>query len=71
MQLNPYFGRFCGQFVPEILVPALDELEAAFIEAQADPEFHRELSELLTTYAGRPTPLTRVRRLTAPARRCT
>lgn len=64
MQLNPYFGRFGGQFVPEILVPALDELEAAFIEAQADPEFHRELSELLTTYAGRPTPLTRVRRLT-------
>lgn len=68
MQLNPYFGRFGGQFVPEILVPALDELEAAFIEAQADPEFHRELSELLTTYAGRPTPLTRVRRLTEGTR---
>lgn len=68
MQLNPYFGRFGGQFVPEILVPALDELETAFIEAQADPEFHRELSELLTTYAGRPTPLTRVRRLTEGTR---
>ena len=68
MQLNPYFGRFGGQFDPEILVPALDELEAAFIEAQADPEFHRELSELLTTYAGRPTPLTRVRRLTEGTR---
>ena len=68
MQLNPYFGRFGGQFVPEILVPAFDELEAAFIEAQADPEFHRELSELLTTYAGRPTPLTRVRRLTEGTR---
>lgn len=68
MQLNPYFGRFGGQFVPEILVPALDELEAAFIEAQADPEFRRELTELLTTYAGRPTPLTRVRRLTEGTR---
>ena len=63
-QLNPFFGQFGGQFVPENLLPALDELENAFIEAMADPVFHAELNDLLTTYAGRPTPLTRVRNLT-------
>ena len=65
MKLNPYFGRFGGQFVPEILIPALDQLEAAFIESRNDPAFQSELSELLTTYAGRPTPLTKCRNLTA------
>lgn len=68
MLLNPYFGRFGGQFVPEALIPALTELEAAFVEAQSDPAFQRELTELLTTYAGRPTPLTRVRHLTKGTR---
>ena len=57
------FGRFGGAFVPEILVPALEQLEAAFLEAQVDPEFNAELQNLLTTYAGRPTPLTRCRNL--------
>ena len=65
MKLNPYFGRFGGQFVPEILIPALDQLEAAFIESRNDPAFQSELSGLLTTYAGRPTPLTKCRNLTA------
>lgn len=65
MKLNPYFGRFGGQFVPEILIPALDQLEAAFIESRNDPAFQSELSELLKTYAGRPTPLTKCRNLTA------
>lgn len=57
------FGRFGGCFVPEILVPALEQLEAAFFEAEGDPAFQAELAELLASYAGRPTPLTRCRNL--------
>ena len=68
MLLNPYFGRFGGQYIPEILVPALDQLEAAFVEARNDPAFKAELSNLLTTYAGRPTPLTLCRNLTKGTR---
>ena len=63
-QLNPFFGEFGGMYVPQILVPALLQLEKAFVEAQADPEFHREFRSLLTEYAGRPTPLTLCRNLT-------
>ena len=63
MQLTGYYGRFGGTFVPEILVPALEELEAAFLEAQADPGFRAELATLLATYAGRPTPLYQCRNL--------
>jgi tryptophan synthase beta chain len=63
MRLSGYYGRFGGTFVPEILVPALEELEAAFLEAQADPGFRAELSALLATYAGRPTPLYQCRNL--------
>ena len=63
-KLNPYFGQFGGMFVPQILVPALKQLEAEFLRAQTDPEFLAELSELLTEYAGRPTPLTLCRNLT-------
>ncbi|MFT6986994.1 MAG: tryptophan synthase beta chain [Psychromonas sp.] len=63
-ELNPYFGDFGGMFVPQILVPALKQLEAAFLKAQSDPEFIAEFSELLTEYAGRPTPLTLCRNLT-------
>jgi tryptophan synthase beta chain len=58
-----YYGEFGGRFVPETLVPALDELTAAYQKALADPEFHRELFELQTTYVGRPTPLTHAKRL--------
>ena len=61
MKLEGRFGRFGGIFVPEILVPALEELEAAFLDAQLDHGFQAELGDLLTTYAGRPTPLTRCR----------
>ncbi len=63
-QLNPFFGEFGGMYVPQILVPALLQLEKAFVEAQADPAFHQEFSALLTEYAGRPTPLTLCRNLT-------
>ncbi|HKP34878.1 MAG TPA: tryptophan synthase subunit beta [Sphingomicrobium sp.] len=63
MRLNGRFGRFGGCFVPEILVPALEQLEGAFLDAQDDPEFVAELNDLLANYAGRPTPLTRCRNL--------
>jgi tryptophan synthase beta chain len=59
MRLSGRFGRFGGCYVPEILVPALEQLEGAFLDAQADPAFAAELNGLLTNYAGRPTPLTR------------
>jgi tryptophan synthase beta chain len=63
MRLNGRFGRFGGAYVPEILVPALEQLEAAFLDAQDDPAFAAELNGLLANYAGRPTPLTRCRNL--------
>lgn len=52
-----HFGLFGGQFVPETLMPALEELEEAFREASADPEFERQLDYYLHNYGGRPTPL--------------
>jgi tryptophan synthase beta chain len=61
MLMTGRYGRFGGAYVPEILVPAITELEAAFLAAREDAGFQAELSELLTTYAGRPTPLTRCR----------
>jgi len=51
------FDRYGGQFVPETLMPALKELEAAYIKLKDDPKFKREFEHLLRTYAGRPTPL--------------
>lgn len=62
-QLDSKFGEFGGMYVPELLIPALDQLEAAFIEAQDEPEFQKQFYELLTDYAGRPTPLTKTRNL--------
>ncbi len=59
------FGRFGGQFVPETLMPALSQLEAAYAEAHADATFAAELDDLLVHYAGRPTPLYRAARLEA------
>ncbi len=58
------FGPYGGQFVPETLMPALEELEGAYLEAQQDPVFQAELAHLQTTYVGRPTPLTFAARLT-------
>lgn len=63
-KLNAYFGEYGGQFVPQILVPALDQLEQAFIDAQEDPEFRSEFMALLQEYAGRPTALTLTRNIT-------
>ncbi|MFN8532173.1 MAG: tryptophan synthase subunit beta [Dehalococcoidia bacterium] len=58
------FGQFGGRYVPETLMPALAELEAAFVSAQADPAFTGEFDRLLRDYVGRPTPLTFAERLT-------
>ena len=51
------FGVFGGRYVPETLIPALDELAIAFEDAMADPSFRRDLDEMLSTYVGRPSPL--------------
>ena len=64
MRLDGYFGAFGGTFVPEILVPALEELESAFLDSQNDSTFRAELETLLADYAGRPTPLYPCRNLT-------
>ena len=63
MLMTGRFGAYGGAYVPEILMPALEELEAAFLRAQEDEAFQAELAELLAKYAGRPTPLTRCRNL--------
>jgi tryptophan synthase beta chain len=62
------FGVYGGRYVPETLIPALDELESAWASLRDDDSFRAELHHLLTTYAGRPTPLTRVERF-APDQR--
>ena len=58
------FGTYGGRYVPETLMAALLELDAAYAEAQVDPAFHAELDALLKDYAGRPTPLYFAKRLT-------
>src|ERR1700689_3394768 len=62
--LTGRFGAYGGRYVPETLMAALQELELAYAEAQADPVFHAELNLLLGDYAGRPTPLYLASRLT-------
>jgi len=57
------FGRYGGRYVPETLVPALDELEEAYASIKDDPEFQQELNQLLKDYVGRPTPLYHAKRL--------
>ena len=66
--LPAYFGEFGGQFVPESLIPALDQLEQAFVDAQDDPAFREELAGYLKDYLGRPTPLTEATKLGGKAR---
>ena len=57
------FGAFGGRYVPETLIPALDELEQVYAEASTDPGFRAELDELLHNYVGRPSPLSSAPRL--------
>jgi tryptophan synthase beta chain len=59
-----YFGNYGGRFVPETLIPALEELEAAFRKTLKDSSFRKDLRELQSTYIGRPTPLYYASRLT-------
>ena len=68
-RLQHRFGEYGGQYVPETLMPALAELEAAWLSARADPEFEAELARLLRDYAGRPTPLYHAARLSEVAGR--
>jgi tryptophan synthase beta chain len=63
------FGRYGGQYVPETLMPALAELEQAWLEAREDPGYRAELEGLLRDFGGRPTPLYRARRLSERAGR--
>jgi len=57
LEIKGYFGRFGGRFVPETLIPALEELEKAYLEAKDDPSFVQQYNYLLREYSGRPTPL--------------
>jgi tryptophan synthase beta chain len=63
------FGQYGGQFVPETLMPALEELEQAWVQAREDPAYRKELDGLLRDFGGRPTPLYRARRLSEQAGR--
>ncbi len=60
-----HFGDYGGRFVPETLIPALEELETAWRSAREDPAFQSELSELLRNFAGRPTPISEAMRMSA------
>jgi tryptophan synthase beta chain len=62
------YGTYGGRYVPETLIPALDELQAGWNDAREDPSFAADLDHLLRTFAGRPTPLTLVERF-APGKR--
>ena len=57
------FGVFGGRYVPETLIPAIDELERAYEQASADPDFQAEVTTMLSTYVGRPSPLSNAPRL--------
>lgn len=59
-----HFGKYGGRYMPEMLIPALEELEIAYEEAKGDPAFKREFEYHLTTFSGRPTPLTFAANLT-------
>lgn len=61
-QHGPFFGDYGGRFMPESLIAAIDELTVAYTAAQADPEFQEELTDLLHSYAGRPSVITEVPR---------
>ena len=60
--IGPYYGGFGGRYVPESLIAALDELEAAYLSARQDPEFQQELARLHRDYTGRPSIITEATR---------
>src|SRR3989338_8379335 len=59
-----HFDEFGGRYLPEMLIPALEELEKAYLEARADPTFEAELLDLYQNYSGRPTPFYFAKNLT-------
>src|SRR6478609_3920973 len=61
MSIGIDFGEYGGRYVSETLIPVLDELTAVWASLRSDDGFRAELHELLTNYAGRPTPLTRAK----------
>lgn len=67
-KFNRYFGEFGGRFVPEMLIPALDELEEAYFFLKKEKAFKKELEFFLRTYCGRPTPLYFAENLTSACR---
>ncbi len=67
---NKYFGSYGGRYVPEMLIPALEELEKAFYECKRNPNFQKNLENTLTHYCGRPTPLTYAKNLTQYLKGC-
>lgn len=64
MHKTTHFGPYGGRYVPEMLIPALEELKSEYKKAKRDKEFKKELNELYLTFSGRPTPLTFARNLT-------
>lgn len=62
--MKGHFGKYGGAYVPEMLIPALEELEQAYLVAKKDKQFHKEFTDLLKNYSGRPTPLVFARNLT-------
>src|SRR6266480_4609055 len=62
--MKSHFGKYGGRYVPEMLIPALEELEQAYDVAKKDPEFQKEFADLLTNFSGRPTPLVFAKNLT-------
>ena len=59
------YGNYGGKFIPETLIPAIEELEKAYTKYKRDPRFKRDLSYYLSNYAGRPTPLYFAKNLTS------
>src|SRR5215213_9059700 len=62
--MKSHFGKYGGRYVPEALIPALEELEHAYEEAIKDKFFQKEFADLLKNFSGRPTPLTFAKNLT-------
>ena len=67
MKQKGRYGQYGGFYVPEVLIPAIEEIEAAFLRFQNDPAFVSDLNALLADYAGRPTPLYHARRFSEQA----
>jgi tryptophan synthase beta chain len=54
--MKSHFGKYGGRYVPEMLIPALEQMDQTYEFAKKDKKFHKEFSDLLNNFAGRPTP---------------